>query len=100
MDARETIAKIAETAEAVGWQAGVGASETAGWIISVLARYPEHTEGFMTQGYFYLVDQGLTGHEHGCLTFHRKDGTVTTPSELHAAREVQKIKMAVEHSHD
>lgn len=96
--AQETIAKIAEIAEAVGWQAGVGGMEMAGMIVSVLARHPDLTERFMKEGMGAFLDGDEAdvrrlSPEHGRLTFHRaKDGAVSTPEELHIAIEVDTLK--------
>ncbi|MCW5695757.1 MAG: hypothetical protein KIS96_03370 [Bauldia sp.] len=37
----QVIARLAEIAEVVAWQAGVGGMELAGMFVSVLARHPE-----------------------------------------------------------
>lgn len=87
---RNLIQWIAEVAEAIGWQAGVGASETAGMIVSCLAARPELVHRFLKDGSGLLVD-GEIGPDHGCLTFHRMDGKVTTPKELRMARQARKM---------
>lgn len=86
----EVIEHIGKVAVAVGWQAGVGASETAGMIISCLLAKPELIDRFLKEGSGLLVD-GSIGPEHGCLTFHRLDGAVTTPEELRMARDARKM---------
>lgn len=88
--AHQFIAHIGQVAEAVAWQAGVGASETAGMIISCLLAKPELIERFLIEGSGLLVD-GSIGPDHGCLTFHRIDGTVTTPEELRIAIAARKV---------
>lgn len=88
--AQKTILWIAEVAAAVGWQAGVGASETAGMIVSCLAARPELIERFMTEGSSLLVE-GEILPDKGKLTFHRIDGKVTTPQELRSAMTVRDI---------
>lgn len=86
------IERIAEVAEAIGWQAGVGGMETAGMIVSVLAEHPELIERFMNEGSGLLID-GEFGAEKGRLTFHRmKDGKVTTPAELRSAIMVKQME--------
>lgn len=90
---RQVIERIAQVADSVSWQAGVGGMEIAGTIISVLAKHPDMIEAFMRDGAGAMID-GDYGLERGCLTFHRKDGTVTTPSQLSAARHVHKMKRA------
>lgn len=94
MTPEQTIKRIAEVAEAVGWQAGVGACETAGMIVSILARHPGFIDEFMERGTGLMIDSDLFRHEHGCLTFLSMNGKVSTPSQLSAARQVQKLKLA------
>ena len=79
-----------QTRAAVAWQAGVGASETAGMIISCLVAKPELIERFLVEGSGLLVD-GSIGPDQGCMTFHRMDGKVTTPEELRMARDARKM---------
>ena len=86
--ATKVILHIANVAQAVAWQAGVGASETAGMIVSCLAAKPELVERFMEEG-SGLLASGEIGPDHGCLTFHRMDGKVTTPAELRIARQAR-----------
>lgn len=87
------IKRIAEVAHAVGWQANVGASEMAGQFVSVLARHPELVEKFMRDGAGCFLEEEM-GAERGCLTFYAKSGRITTPEELHVARQVHRIKRA------
>lgn len=84
---------LARVAHAVGWQAGVGASETAGMIVSCLAERPALIERFLKDGAGLIID-GEIAAEKGCLTFHRQDGTVTTPQELRMSIDVMKMKRA------
>lgn len=90
----ELINKIAEVSIAVGWQAGVGASETAGMIVSCLANDPTLIPRFMTEGSGMLVDGTITT-ERGCLTYMDQSGAVRTPGFLAAHKQVQRIKRAV-----
>ena len=85
MSDRDAIFRIAQVAEAIGKQAGVGASETAGLIISVLYEHPDWIEQFMRDGTGAFIERGYSA-EYGALTFHRIDGTVTTPAQLRIAR--------------
>jgi hypothetical protein len=87
---RNLVQWIAEVSKAIGWQAGVGASEIAGMIISCLAARPDLVSRFLKDGAGLLVD-GEIGPDHGYLTFHRQDGKVTTPQELRMARESRKM---------
>lgn len=86
----QVIEHIAKVARAVGWQAGVGASETAGMIVSCLAAKPELVQRFLDEGSGLLVS-GEIAPENGCLTFHRIDGDVTTPDELRVSRQARKM---------
>lgn len=86
----DVIAHIGQVAEAIGWQAGVGASETADMIVSCLLARPELISRFLEEGSGLLVD-GEIGPEKGCLTFHRIDGKVTTPEELRMARDARRM---------
>jgi hypothetical protein len=81
---------IGEVAEAIGWQAGVGSSETAGMIISCLCARPDLIPDFLKKGSGLLVD-GDIAPDKGCLTFHRLDGKVTTPQELRMSRQARKL---------
>lgn len=85
------IKRIADVACAVGWQAGVGASETAGMIVSVLAQHPDQIERFMSEGTELMID-GTIAPELGCLTFFSKQGEIVTPAQLAASRGVRRIK--------
>lgn len=84
MTDRDVIFRIAQVAQAIGAQANVGASETAGLIVSVLYEHPDWIEAFMRDGTGAFIDMGYSA-DKGALTFHRKDGKVTTPRELRLA---------------
>lgn len=79
--AKEFLARVAEVSISVGWQAGVGASETAGQIISCLYANPEHIDRFMAEGAELFID-GTFAFENGALTYHAMDGRVLSPSVL------------------
>jgi hypothetical protein len=88
--AAETIKRIADAAAAIGWQANVGACETAGAIISYLAAHPEKIDQFFADGLVTtLGDDDMWSS--GCLTFHRKDGKVVTPKDLRISRQVRDL---------
>lgn len=87
----KVIAWIAKVANAIAWQAGVGGMELAGQFVSALARHPELVPQFLAEGSGCVIEHGLHP-EHGCLTFYNMRGEITTPQELHAVREVQKLK--------
>lgn len=91
--ARAVIQRIAEAAEAVGWQAGVGGMETAGSIVSFLAAHPEHVEAFMAGG--SVLDWPVGWHEQGKLTWHGQDGKVYDPATARRARLIRKMEKGV-----
>ncbi len=92
MTPEQTIKRIAEIAQSVGWQAGVGAMEMAGQFVSYLTEHPEHIEAFLRDGTGFVIENGLRV-EDGCLTFHRRlDGKVTTPRELRVAIDVKRME--------
>lgn len=86
----ETIAKIAQMAQAVGFQAGIGAVETAWAIVSYLAAHPDKVDQFFRDGMIDTIgDDDMWAN--GCLTFHRKDGKVVTPQDLRISRTVRDL---------
>lgn len=91
MSPAETIARIAEIAEALAWQAGVGGQETAGGFVSYLAKHPEHVEAFLARGVFELPDDWF---RNGCLTWYAMNGKVVTPEEARHAVTIKKMKIA------
>lgn len=86
--AREFLDRVAEVSVAVGWQAGVGASETAGLIISCLYANPEHIDRFMAEGSELFID-GTFNPENGSLTYLAVNGSVTSPDVLRRQKGVQ-----------
>lgn len=80
------IREIAVASDTLASMAGVGGVETAGAVISYLAAHPEKIDLFMQRGVSGLMDDAPGGprdlHAQGCLTWHRKDGKVTTPQDL------------------
>jgi uncharacterized protein YbjQ (UPF0145 family) len=82
---RETIARLADVAIAVGSQANVGAMELAGQFVSVLSANPEHIERFMAEGTELVID-GTLNAENGCLTYYGADGSMHSPSEIRARK--------------
>lgn len=75
------IARIAEVAEAIGWQANVGAMETAGSIVSYLARFPDQIEPFLS-GESSPMDWPRGWHTLGSLTWHGQDGKIHRPEDV------------------
>lgn len=89
----DTIKKIADVAEHIGRCAGVGGCETAGAIVSYLAKHPDQVADFMEYGPDFLIDTAPADlWANGRLTFHRKlDGKVTTPQDLRIAKTVRDL---------
>ncbi|MDX1151229.1 hypothetical protein [Sinorhizobium medicae] len=77
---RGLVEKIAQVANAVGWQAGQ--------IVSVLAANPKHIERFMSEGAELFLD-GTFNAENGCLTCRSMGGDVLSPSILRAKKGMQ-----------
>jgi hypothetical protein len=86
MTAREFIEKIAAMSEAIGWQAGVGASETAGMIVSYLAANPDDFDTVMTGG---ILDLPPGWHEFGRLSWMGMNGQVVRPEQVRRARMIK-----------
>lgn len=82
--AQECIDKIAKVASAVGFQAGVSASELAGLIVSFLYANPEHTERFIEEGTELFID-GTIRPEKGSLTYLAINGSIMSPADLRAS---------------
>ena len=85
-DALAFLSHVAKVSAAVGFQAGVGASEMAGAIISYLAAHPEELGAFMAGGFFDLAggEPGVRHHVEGCLSWQGMDGAVYYPEEVRA----------------
>ncbi|MDR6189197.1 hypothetical protein QE372_001465 [Agrobacterium pusense] len=79
------IAKAAQLATDLGWQAGEPASELAGQIISVLAAHPEHTDRFLEEGGELFID-GTFDTANGSLTYRSRGGDILHPSVLRAQK--------------
>jgi hypothetical protein len=79
------IARIAEIAAAFGQQAGVGGMETAGSLISYLAKHPRDIEPVLKFG---VMELPLDWIESGnlTLTWHAKSGEVIRPDQVSQAR--------------
>lgn len=79
MTPRDVIRRIADAANSIAWQAGVGGMETAGGIVSFLAANPQHIDKFMADG--SVIDLPADWHRNGCLTWHGMDGKLHQPGE-------------------
>ena len=75
------IEKAAEVSSAVGWQAGIGAMELAGQIVSGLRANPELLPRFMAEGAELFLD-GSLAVENGCLTYMSICAGVQSPADL------------------
>lgn len=80
------VKKLAQVANAVAWQAGVGGIELAGQFVSVLAKNPEKIAAFISGDMDIIADDILLHAENGCLTWHSKSGHVISPEQLRAAK--------------
>ncbi|WEK05725.1 MAG: hypothetical protein P0Y65_05580 [Candidatus Devosia phytovorans] len=78
--AKEFLDRVNEVSAAVGWQAGVGAVETAGFIISCLAASPEQIDRFMAEGSELILD-GTIAPENGGLTYFASNGELVSPAD-------------------
>lgn len=74
----EVIERIANIAETIAAQAGVGGMETAGSIVSFLAEHPERIDGFFS-GADCVLDWPIGWHEQGRLTWHAMNGKIVAP---------------------
>jgi hypothetical protein len=86
---RSIIKRIAEIAEAVGQQAGVGGMETAGHIVSYLAENPAHFEPLLKGGIFELPPDWV---ERGQLTWRAENGQIVHPEVARRARVIKKME--------
>jgi len=87
MTPEETIRRIAEIAQAVASQAGVGAMETAGQLVSVLAVHPEKIAGLLSGEINVIDDDALLRAEAGCLSWHARNGKIVSPAEARKAKQ-------------
>jgi len=88
MNDRDLIQHIAQTASTISAHANIGACELAGAMVSFLAEHPDRITIFLRDGWFEAVGDN-DPWANGCLTFHRKDGKVTTPQDLRISRTVR-----------
>lgn len=78
------IERIAKAANAIGMQAGVGAMETAGSIVSFLAANPHYLADFLAGG--SVLDWPFAWHRAGCLSWQGADGNIHWPGEKEAVQ--------------
>lgn len=96
MGPTEVIQHIAMHAKAIGQQAGVGAMETAGSIVSFLAAHPKHIEPFLA-GEESPLDWPTNWIEHGELTWHAQNGKVVSPAFVRRARQIKELTRSAYH---
>lgn len=85
ISAKQIIDRIAEVATAVGFQAGEGAMEIAGQIVSALHANPELIERFMAEGDELFID-GSLDTARGSLTYRAINGAIVSPATLRQRR--------------
>lgn len=90
--ARAFLDKVVSIARAIGWQAGVGEMETAGSLISYLARFPEKLPAFMADDFSIISDLPTDWLTQGCLTWHRKDGKIVSPEHARQHAIIRKLE--------
>lgn len=86
--AETVIERIAELSEVFAAQAGVGAMETAGNVVSYLADHPRDIEPFLRFGFFELPEDWIRG---GSLTWHAANGNVVHPEYARRASTIKKL---------
>ncbi len=91
------IAYVAKVSEAMAIQAGVGGMETAGGIISYLAKHPDKLDAFLDEGVFGFPDDWLFG---GCLTWHGQNGKIVHPDYARRAKIIKRLTTQGDQSHD
>jgi len=94
-DPARLIALVANAANEIAWQAGVGGMETAGSIVSYLAAHPEQINPFLA-GEASPVDWPVGWHEQGCLTWQGQDGKIYSPENVRLARMTPNARAFVE----
>lgn len=90
--AETVIQRLANIAEAVSLQAGVGGCETAGHLISYLADHPRDIEPLLKFGVFELPDDWI---HRGSLSYHLSSGRVVRPEHARRARAIKKLERGV-----
>jgi hypothetical protein len=83
------IVRLAQIASAFGQQAGVGGMETAGNLISYLAKHPRDIEPCLRFG---IMELPLDWHERGSLTWHAMNGKVVHPDYARRARTIRQLE--------
>jgi hypothetical protein len=84
----DAITRIADIAEQVGRQANIGASETAGQMLSYLAAHPDQIEPLLKDGVFRLPERFW---EHGRLTWTSVKGEIVSPGYVRQCRVIDRL---------
>lgn len=85
------IARIVDAAEAIACQAGVGGMETAGSIVSYLAKHPDQIPALMA-GTLSVLDWPNHWHAHGILTWRGADGKIYSPEFARRQMIIKELK--------
>ena len=80
---------VGKCAEALAFQAGVGAMETAGGIVSYLLEHPDDLEPFLNGG---LPELPGDWYQRGCLTWHAQNGKIVHPRDARFHRIVKQME--------
>ena len=91
------ITKIARISEVIGWQAGVGGMETAGALVSYLARFPEKIPAFMADDFSVVSDLPTDWLRWGCLTWYSQDGRIIDPQWARQAMVIRDMEKGPSH---
>jgi hypothetical protein len=87
--AEKVIERIAQIAEALSVQAGVGGMETAGAIVSYLAEHPRDIEPCLRFGTSELPTDWL---RLGCLSWHAQNGSIVRPEFARRAAIIKQLE--------
>ena len=87
----DVIVRIAAASQVIAMQANVGGMETAGSIISFLARNPDLIDDFLN-GKSSPVDWPIGWHEQGCLTWHGQNGKIYSPADVRRHRLIKQME--------
>lgn len=89
----DVIARIVEVSENIAFHAGVGGMETAGSIVSYLAKHPDQIPALMA-GTLSVLDWPRAWHAHGVLTWHGTDGKIYSPAFVRRQMVIKGLSVA------
>ena len=94
LTAQNVVAKIAQVADAVSSQAGVGGMETAGALLSYLAAKPGRVEAFMAPDFDLITGFGdpCVWLRDGCLTWQAMNGKIVSPEWVRRQKLIDGMK--------